>query len=104
MFKKNTNRTGELPFKVDHTAALAVEHLAERLLCVVEPTIVEQRKLVIVCIGTDRSTGDALGPLVGSKLSSRLNSEHTSVYGTLESPVHAVNLKDTIQEIETNYT
>ncbi|MBT1288497.1 DUF1256 domain-containing protein, partial [Phocaeicola dorei] len=24
--------------------------------------------LILVCIGTDRSTGDALGPLVGTKL------------------------------------
>lgn len=50
------------------------------------------RPLVIVCIGTDRSTGDSLGPLVGSKLSQKHSS--VPVYGTLDQPVHAVNLEE----------
>ena len=53
---------------------------------------------VVVCIGTDRSTGDSLGPLVGTKLSEmKLSTLH--VYGTLDDPIHAVNLKDKLQEI-----
>jgi|GEM_PF-2945695 len=36
---------------------------------------------VILCIGTDRSTGDALGPLVGTMLSQ--HSLRAAVYGTL---------------------
>ncbi|WP_418791230.1 spore protease YyaC [Phosphitispora sp. TUW77] len=50
-----------------------------------------ERPRIIVCIGTDRSTGDSLGPLVGSNL---LETNHTffKVMGTLESPVHATNL------------
>lgn len=100
MLKENNAKSGGTPFKVDHTEARAVESLAERLLCLIQEHGTEHH-VVIVCIGTDRSTGDALGPLVGSKLSARL-SDHPSVvvYGTLESPVHAVNLKDTIQEIQ----
>lgn len=51
----------------------------------------------VVCIGTDRSTGDALGPLVGSWLL-----EHKpvpfEVIGTVEDPVHATNLQDCIQK------
>lgn len=54
--------------------------------------------LVILCIGTDRSTGDSLGPLVGSRLAS-LSSPSLKVYGTLENPVHAVNLEETTQRI-----
>jgi len=103
MFKKNTNRNGGLPFKIDHTAPLAAEHLAEQLVSVINEMSNSTRQLIIVCIGTDRSTGDALGPLVGSKLSAVLNDDQAVVYGTLDSPVHAVNLKDTIQEIETKY-
>ncbi|MDX5475459.1 MAG: spore protease YyaC [Bacillaceae bacterium] len=54
---------------------------------------------VIVCIGTDRSTGDSLGPLVGTKLSEmKLSTLH--VYGTLDDPIHAVNLKEKLQEIQ----
>ena len=31
-------------------------------------TIPKQEKIICVCIGTDRSTGDALGPIVGTFL------------------------------------
>ncbi|MBL0385036.1 spore protease YyaC [Tumebacillus sp. ITR2] len=100
MLKENNAKIGGAPFKVDHTESRAVESLAERLLSHVSEYGTD-RHVVIVCIGTDRSTGDALGPLVGAKLSARLSDEpHVTVYGTLESPVHAVNLKETIQEIQ----
>jgi putative sporulation protein YyaC len=56
------------------------------------------RPIVILCIGTDRCTGDSLGPLVGSKLSRRQYHD-VYVYGTLEDTVHAVNLGDTVSEI-----
>jgi putative sporulation protein YyaC len=51
---------------------------------------------VVLCIGTDRSTGDALGPLVGTKLKSYYL-ESCKVYGTLDDPVHATNLNETIE-------
>ena len=58
---------------------------------------------VIVCIGTDRSTGDALGPLVGTKL--KLSEQDWfTIYGTLEEPVHAINLQETIQHIKKYYS
>lgn len=56
------------------------------------------RDFVILCIGTDRVTGDSLGPLIGYKLS-QMSLEHVFVYGTLEEPVHAQNLSDTISRI-----
>ncbi|MCD7035292.1 spore protease YyaC [Metabacillus sp. GX 13764] len=56
------------------------------------------RPIVILCIGTDRSTGDSLGPLVGSKLL-ELMPETFHIYGTLKNPVHAVNLEASIEEI-----
>ncbi len=45
-----------------------------------------------MCIGTDRSTGDSLGPLIGYKLKEQ-GLEHLEVIGTLERPVHAMNLE-----------
>lgn len=54
--------------------------------------------LVFVCIGTDRATGDSLGPLIGYKLQSIKNSR-IHVYGNLESPVHAKNLESTLDTI-----
>lgn len=59
------------------------------------------RELVYLCIGTDRATGDCLGPLVGSRLKSL--SPQSRVYGTLETPVHATNLKEALEEISSNY-
>lgn len=56
------------------------------------------RELVVLCIGTDRSTGDALGPLTGSKLSSR-PARSFAVYGTLDQPVHAANLAENLERI-----
>jgi len=59
------------------------------------------RELVFLCIGTDRATGDCLGPLVGSRLKSL--SPSTAVFGTLETPVHATNLQETLDEILSIY-
>lgn len=53
--------------------------------------------VVIVCIGTDRSTGDSLGPLVGTALSRDFNMPH--IYGTLDKPVHAINLESTLIQV-----
>lgn len=52
--------------------------------------------IVIVCIGTDRATGDCLGPLIGYKVKDmKYNNVH--VYGTLDEPVHAKNLYEYIE-------
>ena len=53
---------------------------------------------VILCIGTDRATGDCLGPLVGEQL---FNYNHNyMVFGNLSSPVHALNIRETIFQIK----
>ncbi len=44
----------------------------------------------MVCVGTDRSTGDSLGPLVGTLLSA--SGFQGCVLGTLDHPIHAENL------------
>ncbi len=56
------------------------------------------RGLVVVCVGTDRSTGDALGPLTGHRLRMLLPLGDP-VFGTLEDPVHAGNLPERMAEI-----
>lgn len=58
-------------------------------------------EFIILCIGTDRSTGDSLGPLVGTKLLEL--GFKGKVYGTLEEPVHAVNLQETIDKIQNEH-
>ena len=62
---------------------------------------IEQYTPIISCIGTDRATGDCLGPLVGEQL---LNySETFHVMGCLSAPVHALNIHDALHDIRNNY-
>ncbi|MDP4177937.1 MAG: spore protease YyaC [Bacillota bacterium] len=66
-------------------------------------SIVKQnRPIIILCIGTDRSTGDCLGPLVGEKLKF-LERKDVFLYGNLTTPIHAKNFNETLAEINLNY-
>jgi putative sporulation protein YyaC len=53
-------------------------------------------RVAFVCIGTDRSTGDALGPLVGTMLREE---GYRHVIGTLDCPCDATNLAKRLAEI-----
>lgn len=61
------------------------------------------RDLVILCIGTDRSTGDSLGPLVGDKLKFLLRNK-IILLGNLENPIHAKNICKVLKKIKTSYS
>lgn len=65
---------------------------------IIKHVLTTNRTIVFLCIGSDRATGDCLGPIIGYKLS-KLRQEIYYVYGTLEEPVHAKNLKDTVAMI-----
>lgn len=58
--------------------------------------------IVFVCIGTDRSTGDSLGPIIGHKLR-EMRYGRVHVYGDLDTPVHAKNLCETTTLILDKY-
>ena len=62
----------------------------------------KKKEVLFLCIGSDRATGDSLGPLIGYKLERIAGFRHRIV-GTLEQPVHAINLADTMQEIRFLY-
>ena len=59
-------------------------------------------ELVFLCIGSDRVTGDCLGPYIGHQLLEHLNTDTQGVYvyGTLKSPVHALNLSRISRQIK----
>lgn len=81
--------------------ALASEKLydfATALNNLINENISDNQEIIYLCIGSDRSTGDSLGPLVGYRLES-LSSFKGHVYGTLKNPVHAVNLSSSLDEI-----
>lgn len=58
-----------------------------------EQKYINPQHFVFFCIGTPKVSGDTLGPAIGSQLS-KLHLPHISVYGTLEEPVHALNLTE----------
>lgn len=88
----------EEPFKILHTAPSASARLTEKLNALLAQAAPE-RRIVVVCLGTDRCTGDALGPLAGTALA-KLRSPAFDLYGTLELPVHARNIADTLDRID----
>ena len=76
--------------------------LKEQLIKMFDQHDISDREIILLCIGSDRSTGDSLGPLVGHKLS-KYPLQQVSVYGTLEEPVHAANLEYKISQIKLNH-
>lgn len=58
--------------------------------------------LVILCIGTDRSTGDSLGPFTGTILKKETY-YFKNIFGTIKDPVHANNLDEIIKKINKKF-
>lgn len=58
--------------------------------------------VLFLCIGTDRSTGDSLGPLIGYKLKEQ-RVRRIKIMGTLERPVHAMNLEQAMTIVQAQY-
>jgi putative sporulation protein YyaC len=57
----------------------------------------KNRKVIVLCIGSIRYTGDSLAPLVGTFLKEMAAA--CAVYGELENPVHACNLQEVLTSI-----
>ena len=55
-----------------------------------------------MCIGSERATGDALAPFVGSLLRNKYN-VNTYVYGTLENCVNAKNVEEVYSFIKARH-
>lgn len=91
------------PSSIHSEHPLAAFNVGKRLReLIAKPSHTPGTEIVVVCIGTDRSTGDSLGPLTGTKLASlRLP---VPVYGTLDSPVHATNLPSMLDFLNTSYS
>ncbi len=83
--------------------ALAFKHLTDSLYSIILKGLRRGCKsIVFVCIGTDRSTGDSLGPLVGYKTKS-IRQRNVYIFGNLDNPVHARNLNEVMVQIRENF-
>lgn len=57
--------------------------------------------ILILCIGTDRSTGDSYGPMIGTILREKAKYDY-SVLGTLDTPIHNLNYDEYAKRIKSN--
>lgn len=92
----------ETIIKIGHDQPNATDLVTDKLIEWLSQ-VSSDRDLVIVCVGTDRSTGDALGPLVGSRLIEH-RCPNFKVYGTLDEPVHAMNLDTAIDVVYSRHS
>lgn len=88
----------------DTTGEFEAAEMAARLYLMIREELEKQKKreILFLCIGTDRSTGDSLGPLIGHKLEEKHLSE-VPVFGTLNRPVHAMNMESYLEHLEVYY-
>jgi len=70
----------------------------QKLLKALISMVMHHHEIVVVCVGTDRVSGDSLGPLVGTMLLEECR--YAKVYGTLADPVHAQNLEEAVRKVE----
>lgn len=64
----------------------------------------KSQPLVFICIGTPSILGDCLGPVIGSILTNALTTPAVwDVYGTLDTPVHALNFRRTYYKIKNQH-
>lgn len=91
-------------FSIDSCSPNAAYKLSSELIKMISELDTAFRDMVVLCIGTDRSTGDCLGPLVGYKLTSMYNCNGVQIFGTLDSPVHAKNLNKYIDDIYSSFS
>lgn len=89
----------------DSKCAEETELCAHTLRRMIQEIQREQGKtgVLLLCIGTDRSTGDSLGPLIGYKLHQMMGCR-IPVIGTLERPVHAMNLEAALNHVHRRYS
>ena len=84
-------------FRTDSGDAITsfAEHLFKKLIIARD---LNYDSIVFLFIGSDRSTGDSLGPMIGHKLC-HFQFDDIFFRGTLESPVHARNLSSAVSEV-----
>lgn len=96
------NKSQKYNFSIDSSSDKAIMTICKSLKEIIDNIHKPNQTIVVLCIGTDRSTGDSLGPLVGTKLKDALKPSNVMVLGTLHHPVHAKNLEESIDYIKSD--
>ncbi|MGI5823775.1 MAG: spore protease YyaC [Dethiobacteria bacterium] len=94
-----------LPVNIDPHAAGAQHDFVRILVSLFNELKSCSSQLLILGIGSDRSTGDSLGPLVGNYLENLFYKyQNVTVLGTLSQPVHALNLEETRELLDQDFS
>ena len=65
---------------------------------------IKNKKIVFLCIGTNKVVGDSFGPIVGTKLESLLKyNENVAIFGNISMPINALNIKEKLIYINKIY-
>lgn len=76
--------------------------MGKMLSTIVSQTILPEQEIIILCIGSDRSTGDSLGPLIGHQFKNYVT-PGLYLIGDLHEPVHAANLNYCMKSINKTF-
>ncbi|MBD8004329.1 spore protease YyaC [Bacillus norwichensis] len=93
--KKTSNKM--LSISVDGDGITTMADMISEIL-----NISTSKDVIFLCVGSSRSIGDSLGPTVGTLLKEKEVPFH--VLGTLDSPVHGLNLNSTMKKIQNEFT
>lgn len=91
--------SAEMKFNIHQPSSM--HDIAQAVRSIAQDAKKDGKDIIVLCIGTDRSTGDSLGPLTGTKL--KAISPYPHIFGTLDDPVHATNLANMLKFIEITY-
>ena len=91
-----------MPFYINSNHTEAPEKITKALHKCIQRHNASWSEMVFFCIGSDRIIGDCLGPFVGQLLDS-CTTAGVSVYGTLQKPVHALNLEPVLNYIHQHH-
>lgn len=93
---KNINNRNVLYF--DSQCPHALNSFSESLRNLINSRKKKNQELIFLCIGTDKVMGDCLGPILGYRL--KRNGCKENIYGDLDFPVHAQNIKTVVKDIK----
>jgi putative sporulation protein YyaC len=91
-----------MQFSTNCSTPNSYSEIRDYLFTKLKPILKSNRDIIFICIGTDRSTGDSLGPLIGYKLRF-IKNDNIYIYGSLESPISNQNILDILTKIKSNF-
>lgn len=99
MNNKTTFKSKQPNYRVNYKNSKASFLMSQTIISSLPKT---PKNYVVVFIGTDRSTGDALGPIAGTLLK-KTKPSYLKIYGDLHRPIHAQNIRHYINLIHNKY-